>query len=374
MRKTVLPWRELATVALAVSLAWGLRGQHGHEKGGAIAGAMAGLAMAAVTGGAAWIGAAVIGSLGFAIGGALSYGRFVEPAFQGSREAIASLALIGFSWGGLGGLGMGLGLALPRYRLWERISIGGTLLVVWFFVDRLLWGRMTGPEDLKTREGMALILLGVWFLLSAYVGAWKRDSASFKLAMAGAVGFGIGFPVAAWLQGVGSLSGIHVDWWRTSEHLIGLCGGVSLGLAALSLEPAWRLPRPVRPWERWWAVAWLVWFLPAWLIGNNLDYWISELALFPIKLGKIVWSLLLLALLGLVVWGGLEIRRGRIFANSWMPRHLRFLFLLFLWMTTGIACSKTLFAGKASPTPIGFLFLAFLVTCLVQSGRPKSSF
>ncbi len=113
-----LRWREVAVVALSMALAWGLRGQHGHERGSALVGAMAGLALAAVTGGSRWIGAAVIGSLSFAIGGSLSYGRFVHLAYHGFLEAILSLDLIGFAWGGLGSLGLGHGLALTRYRTW----------------------------------------------------------------------------------------------------------------------------------------------------------------------------------------------------------------------------------------------------------------
>ena len=370
MKKIPFRWRELATVTLAVTLAWGLRGQHGHEKGAAVAGAMIGLSLAAVTGGAAWIGAAVIGSLSFAIGGALSYGRFVEPAYRGSWEAIGSLAVIGFSWGGLGGLGLGLGLALPRYRLWERITIAGGLFLVWFLVDRLLWGQLKGPGDLSTREMMAVILLGVWALLSAYVGVWRRDAASLKLALAGAVGFGIGFPLAAWLQGWGSATGIHLDWWKAAEHLIGLCGGVSLGVVALSLEPTWRLPMSVRPWERWSAVAWLIWLLPTWLIANNLDYWISEKALFPVLVGKIVWTSLFCMLISFAIWGWLEIQRGRTFVTSWMPRHLRFLFLIFVWLTTAIACSKTLLTGVLNFTPLGFVILALAVSWMLLSGRP----
>ena len=220
---------------------------------------------------------------------------------------------------------------------------------------------------------MAVVLLGVWALLSAYVGVWRRDAASLKLAVAGAVGFGLGFPLAACLQGLGRSTGIPLDWWKTSEHLIGLCGGISLGITALSLESSWRLPLTVRPWERWSAVAWLIWFLPAWLIANDLDYWISERALFPVVVGKVVWGLLLLLLLGLVVWGWLEMRRGRMFVTSWMPRHLRFLFLVFLWVTTCIASSKTLFAGIRSPTPLGFALLAVIITWLIQSDQPKAT-
>lgn len=360
---------ELATVALATALAWGLRGQHGHERGAALAGAMVGLSLAAVTGGPRWIGAAVIGSLGFAIGGALSYGRFVNLAYQGSWEAILSLALIGFVWGGLGSLGLGLGLALPRYRAWERVAVAGGLLLVWFLVDRLLWTQLAGPGDLRTREMMAVVLLGVWALLSAYVGVWRQDRASLRLALAGAAGFGIGFPLAAWVQGAGSASGIRLDWWKMGEHLIGLCGGLSLGLAALTLESQWVQPLAVAPLERWLAVAWLLWLLPAWLIANNLDYWISERVLLPVAAGQIAWGILGGILLGLALWGWLEIRRGRIFVTSWMPRHLRALFLIFVWVTTAIACAKTLFIATWNSTPLFFLLLAAVVTWVMRRSR-----
>ncbi len=357
---------ELATVALAMALAWGLRGQHGHERGAAVAGAMAGLSLAAVTGGPRWIGAAVVGSLGFAIGGALSYGRFVNLAYQGSLEAIGFLALIGFVWGGMGSLGLGLGLALPRYRPWERIAVAGGLLFVWILVDRLLWGSMAGPGDLRTREMMAVVLLGVWTLLSAYVGVWRKDRASLRLALAGAAGFGVGFPLAAWVQGFGSSTGIRLDWWRMGDHAAGLCGGLSVGLAALTLEYRWVQPMAARPLERWLAVAWLLWLLPAWLIANNLDYWISERVLLPVTVEKAVWSVLGIILLGLAVWGWLEIRRGRTFATSWMPRHLRALFLTFVWLSALIAGSKTLFTSAWNSTPAGFLLLAAVITWMMR--------
>ncbi len=356
-------WRELAVVVLAMTLAWGLRGQHGHERGSAIAGAIAGLSLAAVTGGPRWIGAAVIGSLSFAIGGSLSYGRFVSMAYEGSLEAIGSLALIGFAWGGLGSLGLGLGLALPKYRPWERATIAGGLFLVWFLVDRLLWGRLSGPQDLATRELMAIILLGSWALLSAYVGVWRQDRTSLRLALAGAVGFGVGFPLAAWVQGVGGLTGLAIDWWKVAEHLIGFLGGLSLGLAILTMVPTWTLPLAVRPWERWLAVVWLLWVLPVWLIANNLDYWIVERACVPIWAGKVVWILLFILLIGLAIWGWCEIRRGRTFVTSWLPHHLKTLFLIFIWLTTVISCSKTLVARQwsSAATPVGFILLALLI-------------
>ena len=362
---------ELAVVALSLALAWGLRGQHGHERGAAIAGAMVGLSLAAVTRGPRWIGAAAIGSLSFAIGGALSYGRFVPLAYHGSWEAILSLGLIGFAWGGLGSLGLGLGLALPKYGLWERVTIAGGLFLVWFLVDRLLWGWVSGPQDLATRELMAVILLAVWALVCAYVGVWRQDWMSLKLAVAGAIGFSVGFPLAAWVQGIGQATGIPIDWWKMGEHLIGLCGGISLGMAALTLESGWTLPLAVRPWERWLAVAWLLWVLPTWLIANDLDYWIAEKAWLPVSVGRMAWVGLFLVFLGFGAWGLLEIRRGRLFVTSWLPRQLRGIFLTFLWMTTLIAGSKTVAGHGWTPTTSIFLLLALLVTSALRYTHSK---
>ena len=357
-----------------MTLAWGLRGQHGHEKGSALAGAMVGLSLAAVTGGPRWIGAAVIGSLTFAKGGALSYVRFVSLAYQGSLEAVVSLALIGFSWGGVGALGLGLGLALPRYRLWERATIAGSLFLVWFLIDRLLWSRLSDAQDLATRELMVMVLLGSWILLSAYVGVWRQDRTSLRLALGGAFGFGLGFPLAAWVQGIGNSTGLPLDWWKVGEHLIGLLGGIGIGLAVLPIGPSSNLPLAVRPWERWFAAAWLLWFLPSWLIANNMDFWISEKGILPVWTGTAVWIFLAATLVGLAVWGWLEMRRGRTFVTSWLPGHLRFIFLLFVWMATAIASSKTLLAGEwsAVAVPIGFVLLAVLIHYFLKLSYDKT--
>ncbi len=372
MRKASFRWQALLVVTLAMALAWGLRGEHGHERGAAIVGAMAGLALAAVTSGPRWVGAAVFGSLAFAVGGALSYGRFVELAFQGSWEAIGSLGLIGFAWGGLGCLGLGLGLNLSSYKHWERWAIGAVLLFVWFLVDRLLWGRLQGPEDMATRELMAVVLICAWVLLSAYVGLWRSDRVALRLGIAGGIGFGLGFPLAAWIQGVGPATGIPIDWWKVAEHTIGGLGGLALGLAVLTSRTHWNLPRAARPWGRWRSAVWLLWLLPSWLIANNLDFWVAERALLPLVTSQVVWSFLFLILLVVFGWSWMEIRQGRTFVTSWMPKQLTSLFLSFVWLVTVIGCSKGLVAGEWSPTPLGFLLLAVGITLGLRAGRSNA--
>ena len=39
-----------------------------------------------------------------------------------------------------------------------------------------------------------------------------------------------------------------------------------------------------------------LWVLPAWLIANNLDYWIQERALLPVWVGTFCWVMLVLLL------------------------------------------------------------------------------
>lgn len=365
--KRSFSWREIFVVILSLTLAWGIRGQHGHERGAALAGAMVGLSLAAVTGGPRWIGAAVIGSLTFAVGGSLSYGQFIARAYAGSLQALGSLALIGFVWGGIGALGLGLGLALPKYRLWERVTIAGSLWIVWFLIDRLLWARLTGPEDLLTRQLMAVVLFGVWGLLSAYVGVFRQDRTSLRLALTTALGFSIGFVLATWIQGIGPLTMISVDWWKIAEHLIGFCGGVGLCIGFVSLEePTWMLPLSVRPWERWLAVVWLLWVLPLWILANNLDFWIIERAILPFWIGRVVWIVLFLILILFAVWGWSEIRTGRTFVTSWLPHQLRQIFLIFLWVTTLIAASKTVLYGSWTTTPLFFVLLALFITVFLR--------
>ena len=219
---------------------------------------------------------------------------------------------------------------------------------------------------------MAVTLLGCWALLCAYVGVWRGDRTSLKLAVAGAIGFGIGFPLAAWLQGMGNRLGGPVDWWKMAEHLIGFCGGAGLGITVLRLEPTWTLPLAVRPVERWLAVVWLLWVLPTWLIANNLDFWIIERAVVPVWVGKAVGRILLMILLGLMVWGWLEIRRGRLFVTSWLPHQLRTLFLLFVWGTVLISATKNLVYGAWTFTPLGFIFLAGLITWLLRFSQLRN--
>ena len=362
------PYVSYMVVAIAVALAWGLRGVHGHERGGAIAGGMAGLALAAVTGNPRWLIASVLGSLGFAVGGALSYGMFVQMAFEGVLHGVFALALVGIAWGGIGGLALGLGYALPQYRLSERLSIGVGLFLVWLCVDFLLPSRMTGLQDLAVRDLLVLVLVGAWLLLTAYVGAWKQDRRSLFLAVGCALGFGIGFPAAAWMQGMGQLTIIPIDWWKIAEHSIGAVGGLALAIFALKLEAEWVPPFEFHPWERWALCAWLLWGIPFWALANNLNHWVVERQTMDLQSAQSVFGWAWVALGVFVLFGWLEIKRGRAFVVSLFPHQLRTVFLAFVWLVTAIAIVKDIYPVGFSawtPTQTTFLLMAAAVTALL---------
>ncbi len=365
-------WRSAgsaAVVGLALALAWGLRGEHGHEPGAAMAGAMAGLSLAAVIGNPVWVRAAVIGSATFAIGGALSYGSLIAPAFHGSWEAIGSLLLVGMAWGGLGGLGLGMGRMRSAYRLREGALIGIVLLALWWLVDRHLWSLVTGPGDLASRRAMALILFSACLALALYARARHRDQCSWRLAVAGAVGFGVGFLVAVWVQGAGPRSGLPLDWWKLSEHVIGLCGGIAIWTVASRPEPrappGGSRPETVGLLE----IAWLFGGIPSWLLANNVHYWVVERAVLPPRFQALLWVGWFASLAVLAPRYGERVRGSRRVIATWSPERLTRLFLGFLWLATGLGCSKTLLGGPATPNPIGFAALALVITGLSTSLR-----
>jgi len=366
-----LSWRGWLLVALTVSLAWGLRGQHGAERGAALVGALAALSLSVVCGGGRWVGAAVLGSLTFAIGGALPWEAFLPAAQAGSLWAFGLLVLAGWAWGGLGALGMSMGLTLSRYRGWERIGIAGFLAAVWFVVDQLMWGQVTGADDLQTRGGMIGILAGAWVLLTLYAGLLRKDRTALRMGFLGGAGFAAGFALMAWFPSNGGWSFLPASWNRAGSLIVGFLGGMTMGRVALAAAPAFRLPAVTPPWERWLAFVWLVWLLPVWLLANNLDYWVSEKVAMPVATEQLIWNFLWGVLLLLFVWGVWEIREGRHFATAWMPRHLRKLFLFLLWVATAVGTAKTFWVGEQGRLELLLIGLAVGVTGLLYWGRRR---
>lgn len=343
-------------------LAWGIRGQHGHERGAAFVGAAAGLALAAVTGVERWVWAACWGSLGFAVGGAVSYGWLVGETLGGSLPALVGLIGTGALWGALGSgaLGWGFRRGRPHARLLMALLIG------------LAWGCLDGPLSMTgwigdtARRAILLTAFAVLVvvLLGYYVG-YRRDAVISRLALAGAVGWGIGFPLAArWLAWGPPLGWGGIDWWKWMEHTIGLCGGVALAWSVLRTPfPA---PPSMTPWHRWAACGWLFLGVPIWLWANNLVYWGWERKIVPFTMVGLLGAIGCAALAAYVAIGVSQVRAGARFQRPWSPAALRGLCLAFVWLGTATAVAKTWLAQPWGSTQTVFVGCAAVLTALMM--------
>ena len=128
--------RMLALSALAMSVGWGFRGDYGHEAGAMVPGALLGLCIAMTSGRSDWIRRAtllaMLGAIGWAFGGQMSYGRIIgytaHVSFPTVAYGYASLFIIGALWSGIGSAVLALGMTESRSTL-ERFS--GPLVAVW---------------------------------------------------------------------------------------------------------------------------------------------------------------------------------------------------------------------------------------------------
>ena len=119
--------RTILVTSLSLSIGWGIRGNFGHEFGAMIPGALAAMAVVLLLNREDWHRRiayfAMFGALGWSFGGSISYMQVVAYTHSGHSASqlygFASLFLIGFLWGAMGGAGTALPAALDRERLTE---------------------------------------------------------------------------------------------------------------------------------------------------------------------------------------------------------------------------------------------------------------
>ena len=117
-------------VGLAVLVGWALRGQYGHQLGATIPGVLFSLALVLVSGRPDWMQRApliaLVGGVGFAVGGSASYGILIGY----TRAKVMSNVLYGFFclfvvgglWGAIGGGVIGLALE-ANPPAWYRLCL-----------------------------------------------------------------------------------------------------------------------------------------------------------------------------------------------------------------------------------------------------------
>ena len=265
-------WSSMFFAAIAGGMAWGIRGQYGHETGAMMAGLAVGLVLTllfcpqtdaqAVARAVAWC------TVAMGLGGSMTYGQTVglthDPELVGNwaalRWGMLGLAIKGGLWIGFGGVFLGMGLSGVRYRARELLLVwlgvlGLCALGIWLLnepfdpANRVLpkfyfsddWRWEPGATLKPRRELWGGFLLGLAGLL-AYVGRWRRDGLAWRMGLWGALGGALGFPIGQCWQAFhswnldffrsGSWAQIDplINWWNLMETTFGAVMGALLGL------------------------------------------------------------------------------------------------------------------------------------------------
>lgn len=258
-----------------MSIGWGVRGQFGHEHGAALAGALAGMAVALLSGRPDWYGRipffAALGAIGFAFGGGMSYMKPVGYVSSSDSMTVlygfACLFVLGFIWAAPAGAGLSLSAYLTRDELTKLFIPICTVFAVWYGADmaRPLYRTLfTGP--LREFGGQAFntitATLAVLVLAAFRRSTWGVGS---KLVIHMSLGWWVGhlllikvlqldmYPPRGdgWAGCLGLTLGILTFSWRTrlsgvafASLATGLLGGagfaIGAGIKLIGLSTGWQ--------------------------------------------------------------------------------------------------------------------------------------
>jgi hypothetical protein len=261
---------------LAGGMAWGIRGQYGHEMGAMIFGILVGFSLVLIfmPNASALQAARAIGlfTLAIGFGGSMTYGQTVgltmDTGVHGNisdphwnRDAylwgMLGLAIKGGIWIGFGGIFLGMGLSGKPYSPREMLRIGIALLVLFvigrwalntpfephlkklpalYFSDHWRW---EAAENVNPRAELWGGLLFAIAGLSAYLRLIKRDQLAVNLGCWGIIG-GLGFPIGQAFQAShawDSETFVRTSWWQVGyntwnlmEVTFGMFAGLMLGI------------------------------------------------------------------------------------------------------------------------------------------------
>ncbi len=234
--------RPLCFTALALGLAWALRGHFGHEQGAAWAGAVGSLALILISGRPDWqrkaLPASLLGGIGWGVGGMMSYGMVVgygrSGDFANVLYGLSMLAVIGGLYGFIGGGFLGLSLESEK----DKKPDWPALLTQMVAAGLLVWGVLIYQWELwmtPPRSELWAACLGAAAGLAWYLQR-NRFHRALRTALWSAFGAGLGFALGNFFQTLGTVSGWLFNWWNVMEFTLGACGGLGLAYGVYSQE------------------------------------------------------------------------------------------------------------------------------------------
>lgn len=136
-------WTMLLLTGLSVSIGWGIRGQFGHEYGAALAGALAGMVIALLSGREDWRERvhyfAFFGAIGMAFGGGMSYMKDIAYAHSSDPWTVlygfACIFILGFIWTAPGGAGIAIAAFFTREELTKFFAPICAVFAAWYLQD-----------------------------------------------------------------------------------------------------------------------------------------------------------------------------------------------------------------------------------------------
>lgn len=245
-------------VAVAVGLAWGIRGDFGHMLGAMYPGAILLMALAYVSGQESIIRSmpvlAAASAFGIGYGGNMSYGILHGYAqadtFNNYAYGFLALFLQGGSWGLYGGALVGLILERDRAK-WTDWAGGVAVMAVSSFLTWWLVYELIGFDINPPRSNSALGHLGgaiglfAWFL-------YRKLPIASRASLLGFVGFGLGMAGGRLIGNLfHNLEGrFEINHWNTMEVSCGLIGGFVVAYGMLGMRFRDRATdRPLAVWD-----------------------------------------------------------------------------------------------------------------------------
>ncbi len=233
--------------AMAGGMAWGIRGQYGHETGAMMAGLLVSLTLITLLCRKANLlstaRCVALATVAMGLGGSMTYGQTVglthDAALVGNWDALQwgflGLAIKGGVWIGFCGVFFGMGLGGVRYRWREMVLLMAALIGAYigglylfhtpfdpenmqlpylYFSDHWHWEPDTyGKPRYECWGGLAMALLTT----IVYAGLIRGDKMARRIAFWGIVGGALGFPIG---QGVQAYHAWNADWFRELDQML----------------------------------------------------------------------------------------------------------------------------------------------------------